>query len=157
MQSPIQAQKQVPKAAPVPNQVAHTELQQPSQLDDSAAKKTPKKSKISAGKIVAIVAVLIVIIGAISAAAYFLPDLLQDAKDSENNIDKTVDYTATVDSQQGYNIEKYNSDDILFEVEKYDEEDKLIGSVEYVFDDDGKEIGYNEYNKSGQLVDEIRY
>lgn len=130
---------------------------EPSLADDSAAKKPPEKAKISGKKIAAVIAVLIIIIGAVTAAAYFLPNLLQQAKDSENNINKTLDHTETVGSPQGYNVEKYNSDNVLFEVEKYDEEGKLIGSVEYVFDENGKEIGYNEYNKSDQLVDKIRY
>lgn len=130
---------------------------EPSAIDDSAAKKPPKKNKISGGKIAAIVAVIVIVVGAVAAAAYFLPDLLQEAKDSENNVDKTVDHTVIVESPQGYNIEKYNSDDVLFEVEEYDDEDRLTGSVEYVFDEKGDAIGYNEYNKSGQLVDEIRY
>ncbi len=126
-------------------------------VDDSAAKKPPVKAKISGGRIAAIIAVLIIIVGAVAAAAYFLPGLLQKAKDYENNVDTSVDYTVIVEKENGYNVEKYNADDILFEVEEFDDEDKLKGSVVYVFDKDGKPIGYNKYNKSGQLIDEIRY
>ena len=144
------------KAPPVV-QINQPIPREPSAIDDSAAKKPPKKNKISGGKIAAIVAVIVIVVGAVAAAAYFLPDLLQEAKDSENNVDKTVDHTVIVESPQGYSIEKYNSDDVLFEVEEYDDEDRLTGSVEYVFDEKGDAIGYNEYNKSGQLVDEIRY
>lgn len=143
--------------APVTPQFVPQISPQRSGVDDSAAKKIPVRNKISGGRIAAIIAVIVVIAGIISAAAYFLPGFIQEIKNAGNNVNKTVDHTSVVEKANGYNVEKYNSDDILFEIEEYNDENELKGYVEYVFGKDGKEIGYNKYNKSGKLVDEIRY
>lgn len=146
-----------PYTPPVP---PATPVQPPvpvSPVDDSAAKKQPAKSGISAGKIAAIMAVVLIIGGAVAAAAYFLPGWLQDAKDSENNVNKEVEYTEVVEKNGGYEIELYNSDDVLVEIEIYDEEDNLKGSKEILYNEDGIEFGYNEYDKSGNLTEKVTY
>ena len=51
----------------------------------------------------------------------------------------------------------YNSDDVLVEIDIYDEEDSLVGSKEILYNEDGKEIGYNEYDKSGNLKEKVTY
>lgn len=155
------AQPPAPPVQPVPPAVPVQPPVQPhppvSQVDDSAAKKPPAKAKISAGKIAAIITVVLIIGGAVAAAAYFLPGWLQEAKDSENNVNKDVEYTAVVEKSSGYEIELYNSDDVLVEIEIYDEEDNLKGSKEILYDEDGIEIGYNEYDKSGNLTEKVTY
>lgn len=115
------------------------------------------KSRISGSTIAKIIAVIAVIGIAVAAAAFFIPELLQNAKDAETNADKTVEYTKKVDSDKGYNIEIYNSDDVCFEIEKYDDEGEIIGSIEYIYDDEGNEIGYKEYDKNGKMTKKETY
>ena len=93
-----------------------------------------------------IIAVLFVIGAVIIAVAFVLPKAIQSMKDSEAGVDKTVDHTEKVDEGDEYTIKKYNGDDICFEEERYDGEDELLGYIEYMFDSDGNEIGYKEYD-----------
>ena len=69
----------------------------------------------------------------------------------------TVEYTKKVESDTGYNVEIYNSDDVCFEIEKYNEEGEIIGSIEYIYDDEGNEIGYKEYDKNGKMINKETY
>ena len=132
--------KTAPRQAPVPKP------QMPVQP------KAPAKKKISGASIAKIIAVIVVIGITVAAAAYFIPQLLQNAKDAETNADKTVEYTRKVDGDNGYTVELYNSDDICFEIEEYDEDGKITGSIEYIYDDEGNEIGYKEYDENGKMT-----
>jgi hypothetical protein len=154
----VQGMPQTPPAQPhQPVPVAVLPPSPAPTVDDSAAKKPPAKPKVSAGKIAAILTVILIIGGAVVAAAYFLPGWIQEAKDAENNVNKTVEYTSVVEKTSGYEIEMYNSDDVLVEIDIYDEEDSLVGSKEILYNEDGKEIGYNEYDKSGNLKEKVTY
>lgn len=158
---PIQPKQPVPpvptRQMPPAQQIKPMPPAPPVFPDIPAQPKPPKKKKIKAGTIVAIIAVVVVIVAAVVAAAYFIPPLLQDMKDSESNVSKDVEYTKTVEEENGYKIELYNSEDILFEEEMYNEENELTGSIEYIFDDEGNETGYKRYDKSGKLIETIDY
>lgn len=150
---------QRPVAAPPPQRPAQASVQNhvPMVNVPPASHKKPEKEGMSAAKVAKIIAVLFVIGAVIIAVAFVLPKAIQSMKDSEAGVDKTVDYTKRVDEGDEYTIEKYNGDDICFEEERYDKEDELLGYIEYMFDSDGNEIGYKEYDESGKLVDTIIY
>lgn len=144
------------QAKPPVSQVIKPQMPVQPQIEQARPKAPPKK-KISGATIAKIIAVVVIIGAAVAAAAYFIPQFLQDAKDAETNADKTVEYTKKVESDTGYNVEIYNSDDVCFEIEKYNEEGEIIGSIEYIYDDEGNEIGYKEYDKNGKMINKETY